>query len=243
MKNIITITALVLLLNACGDKKTEIKPEKVNITVDKTNVQTIKEINTTSENNKISIVCTLGDELVQGGGPEELLDNKKWTRGGEKGGLTLGDCEINTGMKRDCIQVDPDKPGTGMFQNITTKSGKRYRVEAELVGADNYRDKDNYDLGSSYVSIEDHKPVEKSIPIALSTYVKGNTPTEVKFDFDANKTSNYVSLRSDTAYRYPTVLKISVKELIVNKVNTDDNTSVEDNTTVIDFNTTVPCNL
>jgi hypothetical protein len=233
MKNIITIAASILILNACGDKdKEEI------VAIDTSSVQTLDKINVTT-----NTYCLLGEELVKGGGSvtdPELLEASKWKMtldSGKSSDLILNDCIINDGTVRECIQVDPQAAGTGMYQEIVLVTGKRYRVSAELIGADNVNDKNNFELGSSYVSIEDHKPVEKSIPIAHSEKVIGNTPKKVIFDFNTTKETNYISLRGDRAYKYPTAFFISVKELIV---------KTKENNSTVDSNTTennVSCNL
>jgi len=234
IKNILSIAVSILLLNACGDKERKTEP----VAIDTSNVQRIEEVNTA-----VVSYCKLGEELVKGGENElGTLDAAQWTMTldtGVKGDLGIKECLINDKNEtRDCIQVDPQTPGTGMYQIIATKTKTRYRVSAELLGADNVNDKYNYDLGSSYVSIEDHKPLEKSEPIAYSASVTGDIPKIVKFDFDAKKEMNYISLRGDTAFRYPTVFNISVKELIL--VKEDSNDATEDTNTT---ENKVPCNL
>ena len=238
IKSILSIAVSILLLNACGggDNKSETQTDET-VTIDTSNVQTLEEVNTTVIN-----YCKLGEELVQGGKNDlGKLDASRWTMTldtGVEGDLGIKECLINGKSEaRGCLQVDPQKPGTGMYQEIVTEEGKRYRVSAELLGADNYQDPYNYDLGSSYVSVEDHKPVEKSEPIAYSESVKGDAPKVVKFDFDAEKEMNYISLRGDTAFRYPTLFNISVKELI--QVKKDSNSTEDTNTTVNE----VLCNL
>jgi len=238
----IIIATSLLMLNACGgDEESETKTEEI-VAIDTSNVQVLDEINTTTVS-----YCILGEELVRGGendlGP---LDASQWTMtldSGVEGDLGIKECLINgRDVPRACIQVDPQAAGTGMYQDIDTEIEKRYRVRAELLGADNYLDKYNYNLGRSYISIEDHKPLEKSQPIAYSEKVTGDIPKEIAFDFDATKTTNYISLRGDTAFRYPTAFKISVKELIqVDQVEIeDDNNASEENNTSGDK---VPCNL
>lgn len=225
IKNSLLIATSILMLNACGsDDK---NAEDVIAPIDQSSVQTLEDINVTS-----TTTCKLGEELVKGG-EVNALDASKWKMtldSGRTNDLRTDDCLINGGdVSRECIQVDPQAAGTGMYQEIGTESGKRYRVSAELIGADNVNDKNNFTLGSSYVSIEDHKPVEKSIPIALSEKVTGDIPKIVTFDFNATRTTNYISLRGDRIYRYPTAFYISVKELII-----EDNNTTGDN---------VPCNL
>jgi len=121
---------------------------------------------------------------------------------------------------------NPVQNGGGLYQAISTQVGKKYIVKAILIGANHYLPHELHDftLGSSYVSVDTDKPTPDSQPLAITESVIGNTPTTVDATFTASATITYISLRGDSAFRYPKASYISVKEL-----RTDEETPRTDN--------------
>jgi len=155
---------------------------------------------------------TIGTELIEGGSNDNgALNATSWTLMIDRGSVNVGNC-----LTRRCIQVNPFIANAGMYQVIQTEVGKTYKLEAELLGSNHYSDRNNYTLGSSYLTVEDTLPSPTSVPAYTSQSVNSNTVTRVEITFTATSTTSYVSLRGDTAFKYPTALSISLKEVGVN---------------------------
>ncbi len=225
MKRLIPILISILVFIGCGEDKPEKKTPQV--VIDKSRLQADDEINATV------YVCSLGDELVRDGNASKFdttydQTNLVWKMTldtGKNKDLKVDECNLTSTYSRLCFQVNPEEPGTGMYQEISTETGKRYRVMAELIGADNVGHQEDFTQGRSYVSIEDSKPKKTSQPLKYSELVIGNIPKKVAFDFNATKETMYVQLRGNTAFAYPSAFYISVRELILHeRANAPENT-------------------
>lgn len=98
------------------------------------------------------------------------------------------------------------------YQSFTTEVGKEYEVKATLIGADVNR-RGAFTSGSVVTIAEQVPTTHGSDEIATSLTVTSGTATEVNFTFTATSTTSYVVLRGDSAWRYPNVSAVSVKEL------------------------------
>ena len=151
-------------------------------------------------------------ELIQGGNNENgVLNASNWTIMIDTGkSLDLSVANCATGK---CIHVNPYEANAGMYQAIQTEIGQRYKLEAKILGANHYKDKSNYTLGASYLTVEDKIPTATSTVTHNTEKIQSNTVTTVGFTFTATSTTTYVSLRGDTRHRYPTASSISVKKV------------------------------
>ena len=165
--------------------------------------------------NVVVIVNSHGTELIEGGGNENgELDASEWTKiidQNKQWDLSVGDCLTN----EKCIHVNPYAENGGMYQAISTEEGKTYILEAKVLGSNHYTDVNNYTLASSYMTVESSTPTPTSTPEYQTEKVKSNTPQIVKITFTATSQTTYISLRGDTAYKYPTALSISVKRVSI----------------------------
>ena len=113
----------------------------------------------------------------------------------------------------DYMQIIPTKDNAGIYQAIPTTVRTTYIVTATLIGENHWQSIDNFAHGSSYIAVDSSAPSPSKTPDDVSRKVIGRTPTKIEFTLDALSTTTYISVRGDTAWYYPNVSHISVKEL------------------------------
>ena len=164
---------------------------------------------------------TYGPELIQGGNNENGdINVNSWSGVGMSYNSNVG---LNTYQGIVYINSNPLANNGGMYQAIATEIGKTYLLRTTLIGSNHYTDINNYTLGSSYISVEDITPTPTSTPNHISSYVTGDIPNTVEFTFTATSNSTYISLRGDTAYKYPNLSMISVKEVLTDTTPNETN--------------------
>jgi len=155
---------------------------------------------------------TYGTELIQGGNNENgILDVTSWSGVGMSYNNYVG---INTYQNINYLNCNPLANNGGIYQAIATQVGKTYLLKATLLGSNHYTDINNYTLASSYISVEDTTPTPTSLVNYVSNFVTGDIPTTVEISFTATSNTTYIALRGDTAFKYPNLSMISVKEIL-----------------------------